>query len=248
MKIKDQTASFYDLRDALPQPGCAVCRLKTSSVDQFLDSLLWESVNDPDKRQEIRQAQGFCHAHAWRLAYPGALLGVAIIMRDVLQNALRAIENAPFQALPPWSPRRMYEALNPKQQAAATAALASRLEPQAACPACVWAEKMEGIYLDVFISNLLGEEGLLAAYRSSDGLCLPHFRQVLSRVREERAFEALIDAQRAIWERLVGDLSEFIRKSDYRFRHESWGEERDAWLRAIAALTGLRLERDERSR
>jgi hypothetical protein len=85
---------------------------------------------------------------------------------------------------------------------------------------------------------------LLAAYESSDGLCLPHFRQALTQVRDGRVFEALVNAQRAIWGRLVGQLGEFIRKSDHRFRGESWGEERDAWLRAIAALAGARPDRD----
>ena len=298
MKRGDQTASFYDLRDALTQPGCVVCRLKADSVDRFLDSLLWESVNDPDKRQDIRQARGFCREHAWRLSRAGASLGVAIIMRDVLQNVLRTMETATFQALSwcigkakrseprprgdgstesrrsapepspqafgrvtpraqaegtgaasearfSWSLRRVREALHPGRKTAATAILVSQLEPQITCPACAWVEKMEGIYLEVLVSNLLGEEGLLAAYESSDGLCLPHFRQALAWVRDERVFEALVNVQRVVWERLVSNLTEFICKSDYRFQDEPWGEERDAWLRAIAALTGAPFDWDD---
>jgi len=240
MKTDTQTASFYDLRDALAQPGCAVCRLKADSAERFLDRLLWESVNDVTSRHAIRQAQGFCHAHAWSLARTDASLGVAIILHDVLQSLLPAIASATFQAISPWSARRVHEALDPKQPAAATAEAVARLEPQAACPACAWVEKMERIYLDVLLGHLLGEDGLLAAYASSEGLCLPHFRQALAQVRDEQVFEALVGAQRTIWERLVGDLSEFIRKNDYRFRSETWGEERDAWLRAIAALSGTR--------
>ncbi|HUX78049.1 MAG TPA: DUF6062 family protein [Anaerolineae bacterium] len=241
MKPSAQTMSFYDLRDALAQPGCAVCRLKADAVDRFLDGLLWESVNDPGRRREIRQARGFCHRHAWSLVRVSASLGVAIITRDVLQSALAATESATFQATSPWSMRRVREALDPRQPAAAaTAELVARLEPQAACPACVWAEKMEGVYLSEFVNHLLGQDGLLADYESSDGLCLPHFRQALARVRDERVFEALVNAQRSIWERLIAHLSEFIRKSDHRFHNETWGEERDAWLRAIAALAGAK--------
>jgi hypothetical protein len=44
---------------------------------------------------------------------------------------------------------------------------------------------------------------------------------------------------------LVDHLDEFIRKSDYRFRDEAWGEERDAWLRAIAALVGTQPGQDD---
>ena len=240
MKPNTPTMSFHDLRDALAQPGCAVCRLKADAADRFLDGLLWESVNDPGRRREIRQARGFCHRHAWSLVRAGASLGVAIVPRDVLQSVLGALESAAFEPSSPWSVRRVHEALDPGQPAASTAELVAQLEPQAPCPACAWVEKMEAIYLDELVSHLIGEDGLLAGYEASDGLCLPHFRQALARVRDERVFEPLLDAQRAVWDRLVTHLDEFIRKNDHRFRDETWGEERDAWLRAIAALAGSR--------
>ncbi len=236
-----RTMSFYDLRDALASPGCAVCHLKANAADHYLDSLLWENVNDPGLRHRIRQARGFCNQHAWELVrYKGASLGVAIIMRDVLQSVLEAIEDARFQALPALSLRRSRETLDPKQPAAATAELVARLAPHARCPACVQAETMEDICLNTLVENLLGEDALLAAYQASDGLCLPHFRQALTRVRDEAIFDALVKAQRAIWERLVGHLSEVIRKSDYRFRDEPRGEESGAWLRVITAIAGER--------
>lgn len=104
---------------------------------------------------------------------------------------------------------------------------------------------MEEIYLDSLLNNLLAEDGLLTAYEASAGLCLPHFRQALIRVRDEAVYETLLNAQRAIWERLVGHLGEIIHKNDYRFRNEPWGEEADAWLRAIAAVAGPRLDRKD---
>jgi hypothetical protein len=238
--------SFYDVRDALAQPGCAVCRLKADAAERFLDGLLWENVNDPGIRSNIRRARGFCHEHAWGLVRRGPSLGIAIIMRDVLQDSLRTLEGARFGALPPLSLRRAQERLDPGQPAAATAELVAQLEPQSACPACADAETMETIYLNALVEHLLGEDGLLATLQASDGLCLPHFRQGLTRVRDEAAFEALVDAQRAIWERLAGHLSEIIRKSDYRFKDEPHGEERGGVVRAIAALSGPRFVRTGR--
>lgn len=234
--------SFFDLRDALAQPGCAVCRLKDESVDRFLDSLLWESVNDPGVRHDIRQARGFCHDHAWKLARNGASVGVAIITRDVLQHLLRTLESARFQVLSPLSRRWTQEVLDRKQPTAATADLVAQLAAQAACPACTQAEIMEDVYLGTLLEHLLGEDGLLIAYEASEGLCLLHFRQALTRVRDETLFEALVSAQRVIWGRLVAQLSEAIRKSDARFRGEPRGEESGASLRAIAALVGPRQE------
>jgi len=240
------TMSLHDLRDALAQPGCAVCRLKTDSAERFLDGLLWESVNDPVRRRGIRQAQGFCHNHAWALVRSSASLGVAIIMRDVLQNVLRTLEEAAFEALPSLSWRHIKQTLGSRRPSAATSELVAQLEPRAACPACVMVERTEGMILDTLVASLLGEGDLLTVYRASDGLCLPHFRETLARVRERETFEALVSAQRAIWERLVGHLDESIRKSDHRFLNQAWGEEAGAWLRAIAALVGAPPERSRR--
>jgi hypothetical protein len=238
-----RTMSFYDVREALAQPGCAVCRLKAEVTERYLDGLLWESVNDPGLRHEVRRARGFCHEHAWGLVHNGASLGVAIILRDVLQEVLAVLEGGKFQTVPTLSLRRTQEALDPGQPAGATAELVGQLSPQATCPACAQAATMEGIYLSTLVEHLLSEDGLLAGYQASEGLCLPHFRQALARVRDEVVFEALVQAQRAIWERLIGHLSEIIRKSDYRFQDEPRGEEVGGALRAIAALSGSRVGR-----
>ncbi len=237
-----RTKSYYDLRDELAQPGCAVCRLILRDTERYLDGLLWENVNDPGVRQSIRQAQGFCREHAWQLDRAGASLGVAILMHDVLKNVVRAMEGARFQALPTLSLRRAQESLDRSQPAAATADLVARLTAKAECPACAQARQMENLYLSALLDHLLGEEGLLAAYEASDGLCLPHFRQALALVRDESVFDALLTAQRTIWGRLVEHLASFIRKNDPRFRDEPLGDEGNAWLRAIAALTGTQRE------
>lgn len=235
-----RTQSYYDVRDALDEPGCAVCRLKSRAGERYLDGLLWENVNDPGVRRRVREARGFCHDHAWQLVRPAAALGVAIIHRDVLRTVLDVLQEARFQS-PPWlSLQRAHEALDAEQPSAATAGLVSQLEPQAPCPACKQEAEMEAIYLDALLEELPGEDGLLVTYRESDGLCLLHLSQALARLRDEDIFQALVDAQKAIWQRLVGDLDEFIRKNDARFRDEPWGDERDAWLRAIAAVSGNR--------
>ena len=239
-----RTWGFYDLRDALAEPECAICRLTAKAADQTLESLLWESVNDPEVRHDIRQAHGFCHEHSWRLARHRASLGATIITNDVLRDVLRTMEAAQFQALPILSLRRAQEMRAPERPAAATADVVTQLTPQRPCPVCIEADKMERIYLSSLVENLPGEDGLLDTFRSSDGLCLPHLRQALTQVRDEAVFEALINAQRAIWERLADQLSEIIRKADYRFQDEARGEESGASLRAIAALAGPRRDQD----
>jgi len=138
--------SLCDLRDALTDLGCAMCHLKGKVVERHLDGLLWENVNKPRVRGDIRQSRGFCHEHAWGLAWDGASVGVVIIMRDVLQHMLKTLKHARFQPLPALSLRHIQESLDPKQPSTATAELVARLSPQAPCPACVQPETIEKVF------------------------------------------------------------------------------------------------------
>jgi hypothetical protein len=233
---------YYALRDALLEPGCAVCRLKATAMARYLDSLLWENVNDPGIRRKIRQAQGFCQVHAWELVHRGASLAAALLMRDVLQNALKIVKEGCPRTLLDKPLRQTARELFYRQRHTLSDELVARLAPKARCPVCAQGEEMERIYLDTLVSQLLGKDGLLSAYETSDGLCLPHFLQALERVHEKEVLDALVKAQHQIWERLVEQLNEYIRKSDYRFCNEPWGDESDAWLRAIAAVAGARQE------
>jgi hypothetical protein len=234
--------SFYDLRDAMALPGCPVCRLKADAVGRYLDGLLWESVNDAGVRHDIRQARGFCHQHAWQLVHAGASVGSVIIMRDVMHTVLEKLERVASQPFTTSSLQRARGAIRPRKRVAAAAGLVAELNPQGPCPACAQAENIETVVVDTLIESLLGGDGLLEAYRASEGLCLPHLRQALTRVRDQAVFDALVEVQRDIWEQLVGHLDEIIRKADYRFRHEPIGEEAGAGRRVIAALAGSRLD------
>jgi hypothetical protein len=173
--------------------------------------------------------------HAWALVRHGASLGVAIIARDVLHTLVQILAEAQFQP-PPL--RSLQRALGQGDQASAH--VVRQLAPQEGCPVCRQVGEMEDIYLGTLVEHLLGEGGVLPAFEASDGLCLPHFRRALIRVREQPVFDDLVGTQRTIWERRASQLGEVIRKSDYRVEEGLEGEERDAWLRALAALSGAK--------
>jgi hypothetical protein len=50
--------------------------------------------------------------------------------------------------------------------------------------------------------------------------------------------QQLIELERPHLERLRDQLSEIVRKHDYRFRDEAYGAEADSWQRALALLSG----------
>jgi hypothetical protein len=232
-------SGYQNLSEALGLPGCAVCRLKTEAADGFVESLLYEGVTDPDRRHTLRQSQGYCHEHMWSLERTGASLGTAIIAQDLLQRAVIAVDDADFESGAAWSLQDLRDLLARRPRDGANARLAERLGPQTSCPACIWSEKMELLYLEDVLKYLPGESGLMAEFEASDGLCMRHFRRALRLVRDRTVFEAITRAQVTIWERLIDDLGEFVRKNDHRFRNEPMSARQgDAWLRAISTLVG----------
>jgi hypothetical protein len=233
-----KSAGYYDLRQAFGEPGCALCRLLANHADSYIDKTLWELVNDIDGRAELNRARGYCNQHAWLLVRYGASLGAAILMDGVIGALLQIVETEGFKAQPGFSLRQVWGAINPAQPSVATADLVNALAPQATCPVCLAVQKSEKYFLAALVKHLTGPDNLATVYQDSQGLCLPHFRLAMSHVSDEATFTALLEAQKTVWQRLRADLAEFIRKNDHRFRHEEFGVEGDAWLRAIEAVSG----------
>lgn len=232
-EVSSKHTAYYNLREALARsaasgPGhCPLCDLAAKAVASYLDSLLYESVNDPSLRQDIREARGLCNEHAWQLqTLSGGALGIALIYRDVLETVLQLIRQGKYRRSQPLALQRL----------AGTAELVAVLVPQRECPACRHQHVVEDVYLGTLI-DALGEEDMRSAFRASSGLCLPHFRHALQLVGSEAAFNRLVELETTCLERLDADLNEFIRKQDYRFAHEPIGQEGDAWRRAIGQMS-----------
>ena len=72
--------------DALSDSECSVCRLLIDDRDRYLDTLLYEFVNDGAVRKRLRTDGGFCPFHSWSMKQLGNPLGHAIIYTDLLES------------------------------------------------------------------------------------------------------------------------------------------------------------------
>jgi hypothetical protein len=205
--------TYHELREALSQEGCALCRLRERSAERYLQGLLYESVNDPGVRERLRTSWGFCPRHTWQVRRLGSPLGVSILWRDLLSQ----------EALLTGMPTRRRKGGGGGENT---------------CPACVIAADAERRYLEELGEHLTTGD-LRAEYEASAGLCLPHVR-LLARGTEQGR-EYLLTVEREKLGRLREELSEIIRKHDYRYAAEPRGEEKDAWIRATRKLAGERV-------
>ncbi|MEI6291259.1 MAG: DUF6062 family protein, partial [Chloroflexota bacterium] len=175
---------------------------------RYLERLFYERVNDYELRLHLRSSQGFCieHAHMAEEQIQGKALGLAILYEDILRLAL--------------------DQLNEQHTLAA---------PIKKCPVCSSREEFTNRVI-AELSRLNKHEALEEAFARSQGLCFKHLRQMLTYLKDNNRKSHLLALQSRIMQSLRADLSEFIRKNDYRFMSEESGPEKDSWLRAIKMI------------
>ena len=220
----DKHTAYYNILAALPQAGCAVCRLGHDVEVKYIRDVLYSKTTSIRSRVELRAARGYCLNHARQLDEIGQALDVSIVYQDILTTLKQALEGP--------SSRQVTTRRGRKQL---SDALAAEIE----CPACTYRAEMEAIYIETFLDHLADPE-FVAQVRSADPLCLAHFRQVIEEGPSAEQFQALREAQIQHWEQLITELGEFVRKNDYRYHDEPVGPEGTAWLRAVDAVAGTR--------
>ncbi len=226
LSVSEHDVLYHELLEALQVGGCALCRLARRASDSYLHAVIYEGITDVKLREALREARGLCYRHAWRLAETrGAVLGTAIVYRDVINTLTRILEAQPGSGSWLRLPGR------------GRPGLARALAPAATCPACVLEEDAQQRAAGILLKHL-DDDAIATAYLAAGGLCLPHFLVALGHAGPGGA-ATLADWQAQAWRRLREALDELIRKHDYRFAHEPLSSaEAAAWQRAVAAVIG----------
>lgn len=234
---KSKHTPYFECLEALQAGDCPICVTGKRSVARYLDTLLYECVNDPGVRRRTRAAHGFCRLHAWQLRRHGGALGLAIIYRDVVRDAVATLDGADYNPGARLSPRALVEAVDKNRPHSATTDLVGALRPHGDCPACRIQRQSEAMYVDVLLDHLQDEK-ITAAMDQDGALCLPHLCLALERVRGRETYELLVRRTHKSYAALLAALDEMIRLSDYRFQDQGLGEVGDTWITAISRVAG----------
>ncbi len=209
--------TIYELRAACKKPGCPICALVQRAGARYIEGTFNESLLDPGIRKKLVESTGFCYEHTWQsidLKLSEAL-GHAILYQDLVKRALATVaENGHSDGHQ----------------------LAEALEATKGCPAC----KIEGETLERIIDSMaaaLHQRDFIEDFRNSGGLCVPHLQRLLPALDAKRQ-AIILDVESLRLESLKGELAEFIRKSDFRFRDEVIGSEGDSYKRAADMIKG----------
>jgi len=227
------SASYHDLIQAFREPGCPICNLLLRDADRFLDSLLYQLALDDDTQRAFRARRGLCSEHSWlAVNYMGRALSIATLYAAVLEEVLQITDETPVEepgrrrSIGPWARYDDKSSL-----------LAERLDPAGPCVVCDLLTQTEQRYMAT-LREYVATPHVQEAYRLSDGLCLPHFRQALRAMPSPCDRALLTSFQKAIWRQLRTDVEEYIAKNNYLRIRETMGHEGDSWRRAVIRMGG----------
>ncbi|MBN1876455.1 MAG: hypothetical protein JXA33_19680 [Anaerolineae bacterium] len=218
------------LREAMSGWGCPLCRLAAQAEKTYIDSVNYERVIDVKTRDVLKASRGFCahHSRMWE-DLNGSALGVAIVYHISILDLLRDTE-----------PEKLPKGGGLFRRGEAAAQVADILEASVPCPACTLVEETAHRFATILLKDLK-DPTLQTLLRDCGGLCLPHLRMALRTPGAGKVHSTLIAVHREAWQNLMGEMEEFIRKNDHRFRHEPLTDkEGDSWIRALDVMTGKR--------
>lgn len=223
-----------ELIDALKHPGCVLCQLAQHKSQRYIETLLDTAVIDVEQRDDWRHAKGFCawHAHM-ALSLPQSSSSLAILYEDLLRHEMaQVVPLIRSELMSRWRFGRSRRALRQRIQHWLRAWRQPRV-----CPVCRLWQEQEQLCLSVLLDHWLDPE-LAQAFGQSDGLCVPHTARLIAQGSHHARLPAILAAQQEHMQALHDDLREFIRKQDYRFAHEPFGREANAWQRVVALIVG----------
>ena len=241
-----------NLIDAMKKPGCPVCRIFRQASERALESFLWENVNEPDVRQGILDAYGFCPTHTRVMVAREMFTSSLPLGTNIIYEHLGRVVAGELKGLRPGSAGGAVSGLGSKvRQALQRIGLnktgGGPLPPRGECPACTAGSNGALNSLHVLCEELHKkaadpEDEVRGVYLASDGLCLPHLRTAadLYGARFPKALTFLIDTTVQRLESQSKHMKEYIRKANWSYRDEKLTEEEDtAWRKTLMFFTGI---------
>jgi len=201
---------YFDLRDALAEPGCPVCARVFRAGREVLEALVPEPSSGAGARRPIVALRGLCNTHAWALLQiPQKPVGLGEAYEAFLRGRIETIQRA--MTRPDGVARKSWSGWIHALVGWARDSL-SRLGGVRRCPACRAAQVVERGDLGLLL-DLITDMEFARAFESSAGLCLPHLNLILRLAPDHPHLPRLLEVQTPKVKRLHADLQDFLRKA-----------------------------------
>ncbi|PIU28556.1 MAG: hypothetical protein COT09_04555, partial [Candidatus Hydromicrobium americanum] len=88
--------SFHELLEAFKKEGCPLCKLVNYSIDSYFESMLYEFVNDPKVRSDLRKSLRYCEKHSIQfkkiVEKTYNKFGASIIIEDITKELIKKLD------------------------------------------------------------------------------------------------------------------------------------------------------------
>ena len=209
----------FEAAMAAEEITCPFCRLYDDLEEKELDLILGASMMEPDVRIKTNAA-GFCRRHLDSMFTRKNRLGMALMMESHLAETRRMLEKGDFARL-------------------------NRLcaPSGGSCYVCSRIDYALGKMLENAVWLWDADPEFQKKLDAQKCLCLPHTarwlqigRDMLNRKKYAAFSEAVISVALRYYDTLSEDVSWFVKKFDYRYDEEPWGNAKDAVERCIRLL------------
>jgi hypothetical protein len=235
--------------------GCPLCYLWLKYEKRHIEYLLTnEATMNPDIREKVLAAKGFCNHHMhllYKTAYGGHTedgLGYALYIQGVVE---RICEELGFLSdrlcgLKDSKNNNIFSHRRKRKRAfqLLSDAVEHVVQGQQQCPACESLWSSDEIYLHTLV-QMLDDKDFRREFKSSKGLCLPHLVSAIRMVGRSKlknpanVTQTLIEAEIKSLRLVKHYISEFARKYSWDFRNEPPGPEVNANSMALSMLVGV---------
>ena len=217
---------------ALKRRGCPVCQVLREWEQRSLFSFLYEGMMSPPFCQKFLDGGGFCARHFFMVTHLGTnfwSVGAFEVANLCVPLVAKAIMGITRSAKSRSKPRAGLLFRRP--------ARSQPIAPGHGCIFCLEIRDTEQGLIGVL--EKLADEEDFGRQISANGLCLRHGRKAMESWKQASKRGWLQDLMLRHAVELAGDLKEFIRKHEHRYRQEAIGREADAVRRTMEFLIGL---------
>ncbi len=207
--------------------SCPFCTILEKFEKDETDLILGASMMEPSVRIKTNEL-GFCAKHYGKMLRAGKKLPIALLLESHFAEVTENMKT-----------NRLF----PSKSAKGSANYISRLSQT--CYVCGRINSNFEKVLSNTVYMWLSDGEFKRLFAKQKCFCLPHYSAIVKAASEGMKsgdLKSFVNSASSIEEKYIGkvkeNLSFFIKKFDYRFTDEPWGDAKDAVEKTIAAIVG----------